>query len=142
MSQFIEPSWVFSPKMPFKYEEVFRESIPWLDSSLSLVASRRTDGHGIIPEQVFLDLKAKRIDNLNGPVTFEVVVHRVCSFQGGDVEFHLKTVNLVSDMTDAERLCFSTLAKGTDPLKVAKALKDPFWQYVLDHFKAAYVMES
>jgi len=110
-------------------EEVLRERVPWLDESLSLVASQ--DG-----KRVTLRLVAAG----DMGCAAERDVHDVCEFKDGDVLFLRKDLpdGLASD---AERLCLSTMPRDFSPVRMPEVMRSPFWQFVLDHMRAVYVME-
>jgi len=103
-------------------EEVLRERVPWLDETVALVAEQRG------PKTTLRLVAGER------------TVHEVCEFAGGEVAF-LKKADLPAGLvSDAERLCLSVIPRGFNPVRMTDVLKDPFWQYVLDHMRAAHVM--
>lgn len=80
------------------------------------------------------------------PGRAERIVHDVCEFDGGEVVFLKKRKDGPDPpaglLSDAERLCLSAMPRDYNPVRIAEVLSDPFWQYVLDHMRAAHVMES
>jgi len=125
---FLEVSWVKTGGHP-AMEEILRERVPWLDETLSLVASQAGG-------MVTLRLVAAGAMGCAA----ERDVHDVCRFDGGDVVF-LKENGLPAGLvSDAERLCLSVMPRRFNPTVMARIMRDPFWQFVLDHMKAAHVM--
>jgi len=113
--------------------EIFRDKVPWLDESMSLVGVQEGN-------KARLDLV--RLDNKSG---VDIMVCSICNFDGGDVMF-LRFITGDEKgsfaLEDSEILCLSIIPKGFNIMKMAEILKDPFWQYVLNHFKASFIMDS
>lgn len=110
-------------------EEVFKERVPWLDSELFLVGIQRGNK---------VDLRL--VYRTGGLPSYDRKVHDVCEFAGGEVIWHPPDYPGV--MNDAERLCLSVMPKDFNPIKMPEVLRDPYWQWILDHMRAAYIMSS
>lgn len=72
--------------------------------------------------------------------TFKEGTYRTPSSSLGMVEDVLE--GSLSLLTEAETLCLSILPHGMSTDRAAAALRDPFWQSVIDRVKAHYVMSQ
>jgi hypothetical protein len=113
-------------------EEVFRERVPWLDESLFLVGASNGNKVNLV-----------LIRRTGGIPSYDNEVHKVCDFSGGNIVFDKKQVWPPGvPLTDAERLCFSVMPKDFNPVRMPTILADPYWQWIIDHMRAAFVMTS
>lgn len=140
--------------MPNKSEEIFREQVPWLDESLTLVGIRagevvRLDLIRKTPISDFSNLKG--LEGLEGVKELETKIHVVCEFKNGNIKFIkdtskadniTRTGSKFIDISDSEKLCLSVMPHGYDPTKMPDLMKDPIWQRIIDHMKIEHVMAS
>lgn len=120
--------------------EIFREKIPWLDESLSLVGIRKNE---------IINLMIVRTTN-----GVETKIQDVCEFKNGKMSFNIKERlsyyysqystqnNTFTNITSTEKLCLSILPHGYNPTKIPEILKNPVWQHIIDYMKVEYVMTS
>lgn len=115
--------------------EIFRDKVPWLDESVSIVGVQTSKK---------AKLKLVRLEKTGK----EVNIHDICEFYDGEISFSMaqrfttSSESPLATVTDAERLCLSVMPRGYNTTKMSEVLANPFWEYVIGHFRAAYVMES